>query len=156
MSVKKTSYIEHLQDIANEFFEETGEGTVSTHDIANWAMSTGRWEPPNGLISRKCREDFARALRQEYIHDGNNRPIRVKHAARIRRDGQQLTLWADIRQAPRSHMEVAFQQRREQVVGDCCQLDADITYYNSIHDDDKPIQMVFDFTDDVEEARTQD
>ena len=28
-------------------------------------------------------------------------------------------LWADVRTAPKRHMEIAFQQRRQQIVGDC-------------------------------------
>src|SRR5437660_6035509 len=47
---------------------------------------------------------------------------RAKHVARLDRDGKQMALWADMRTASRDHMETAFQQRRQQIVGDCHQL----------------------------------
>jgi hypothetical protein len=49
-------------------------------------------------------------------------------------------------------MNVAFRQRREQIVGDCRQLNRDISYYNSAHPEGKPIQTTFDFRDDVAEG----
>jgi hypothetical protein len=48
-------------------------------------------------------------------------------------------------------MEIAFQQRRQQIVGDCRQLKSDMDSYNQNHNVGKPIQMVFDFTLDLEE-----
>ena len=53
---------------------------------------------------------------------------------------------------PRKHMEIAFQQRRQQIVGDCGQLKRDVDYFNETHPNTAPIQMVFDFTEDVEEG----
>jgi len=50
-------------------------------------------------------------------------------------------------------MQKAFIQRREQIVGDCVQLCTDVDAYNSIHEDQPPIQMLFDFRDDIEERR---
>lgn len=55
--------------------------------------------------------------------------------------------------APREHMQRAFVQRREQVVGDLVQLATDVDAYNDMHKDAVPIQLVRDFTDDVEERR---
>jgi hypothetical protein len=64
-------------------------------------------------------EQMSRAMREEYIIDAQGRSVRAKHAARIKRDNEQLTLWADIRSAEPKHMQIAFQQRRQQIVGDC-------------------------------------
>ena len=49
-------------------------------------------------------------------------------------------------------MESALQQRREQIVGDCRQLKYDVDYCNNNYFEDNPIQLIFDFTDDLEEA----
>ena len=48
-------------------------------------------------------------------------------------------------------MERAFAQRRQQIVGDCLQLRIDVDVYNDNHPDERPIQLVLDFTRDVEE-----
>jgi len=69
----------------------------------------------------------------------------------VDRAGEQMPLWADIRSASREHMQVAFQQRRQQIVGDCRQLKADVDSHNENHNSGQAIQMVLDFTEDIEE-----
>ena len=48
-------------------------------------------------------------------------------------------------------MEMAYAQRRQMIVGDCRQLRVDVDAYNDVHIQEPPIQMVFDFTVDLEE-----
>jgi hypothetical protein len=48
-------------------------------------------------------------------------------------------------------MEVAFQQRRNQIVADCLQLKNDVDSYNENRKPVSPMQMIFDFTDDLAE-----
>ena len=62
-----------------------------------------------------------------------------------------MTFWAMMRYAQRPHMERAFTQRREQIVGDCCQLRTDVDVYNDINEAQPPIPLVLDFTNDVAE-----
>ena len=57
----------------------------------------------------------------------------------------------DIRSASREHMEIAFQQRRQQIVGDCRQLKRDIDSYNENRCLERAIQASFDFTWDLAE-----
>jgi hypothetical protein len=56
-----------------------------------------------------------------------------------------------MRTASRAHMEMAFQQRRQQVVMDCRQLKLDADSYNENYGDGNSIQMIFDFRLDLEE-----
>jgi len=60
-------------------------------------------------------------------------------------------MWANIDTAPRAHMVKAFAQRRMQIVGDCFQLRQDVDHYNDVSAETEPIQLVLDFTEDVEE-----
>ncbi len=54
--------------------------------------------------------------------------------------------------APHDHMEKAFAQRREQIVGDCVQLKTDVDVYNDMNKGKAPaVQLVLDFQDDVAE-----
>jgi hypothetical protein len=48
-------------------------------------------------------------------------------------------------------MQLAFQQRRQQIVGDCRQLKMDVDSYNQNANSGEPIQMIFDFTLDLAE-----
>jgi hypothetical protein len=54
--------------------------------------------------------------------------------------------------APHEHMERAFTQRREQIVGDNLQLKIDVDVYNDLNQGKRPaIQLVLDYTDDIAE-----
>jgi hypothetical protein len=48
-------------------------------------------------------------------------------------------------------MEIAFRQRRQQIVGDCRQLKTDLDSYNENYNAGESLQMVFDFTNDLAE-----
>ncbi len=48
-------------------------------------------------------------------------------------------------------MALSFQQRRVCIVADCRKLKVDVDSYNQNRNDGLPIQMVWDFTDDLEE-----
>ena len=152
MVSKSSGYFERLQRWADEYFEAHEQGPATTRDLAVWAIRSKRWEAPEDIVIRKCQEDFAKALREQYIPDGRGRPVRAKHVARVSEGHEQLYLWSDIRFAPRKHMEIAFQQRRQQIVGDCRQLKRDVDYFNEVYPIEPPIQMMFDFTEDVEEG----
>jgi len=146
----KGSYQKRLQAIANDFMKSENR-SATAREMARWALSNGKWKPPPSLVERRLAEELASAMRMEHINDPQGRTVRAKHAARVTRNGANLTLWDDIRSAPLSHMQVSFKQRRKQIVGDCRQLKADVDSYNENARPDRPIQMVLDFTNDVAE-----
>ena len=132
---------------------ETGQPwPATTHQIAAWAVSQKLWQPQPSTVIDQCANQLSKAMREEHIVDPQGRTVRAKHVVKIKRNGEQMALWADIRTAGREHMEIAFQQRRQQIVGDCRQLKNDVDSYNENRNPGKPIQMVFDFTNDLEET----
>jgi hypothetical protein len=146
------TYTEQMQQLWRAY-EEDGQPTPATsHDVAAWAIHKRLWQPRPADIVSQCAEDLSHALREEYMTDAKGRRIRAKHSARVARNGKQLSFWADIRTAPRSHMELAFRQRRNQIVGDCRQLKNDVDSYNDANARQPAIPMLFDFTDDLEQA----
>jgi hypothetical protein len=145
------TYKEQLQKIVADYRAAGQPWPATTHEMAVWAMNEGKWHPQRGAMLKKCAEELADAMREEYVTDPQGRRVRTKHVARYG-DGQaQIPLWADIRTATREHMEIAFQQRRQQILGDCRQLKTDVDSYNENYSSSQPIQMVFDFTDDLAE-----
>jgi hypothetical protein len=145
------SYSEQLQQIVKKY-ESAGNSLPATaHDIAQWAIEQKLWAPKRSTLVDRCAEELARAMREEYVTDPQGRRVRVKHVATLEKNGKQAAFWADMRKAPRKHMVVAFQQRRQQIVGDCRQLKSDMDSYNQNYNVGEPIQMVFDFTLDLEE-----
>jgi len=135
-----------------EAYREAGQTwPATTRQMAEWAFQNNLWRPTHDSLLTQLADNLSKALREDYLIDPQGRSVRAKHAARVRRDGEQMVLWADMRDAPREHMEIAFQQRRQQIVGDCRQLKTDVDSYNENAELIRPIQMVFDFTDDLEE-----
>jgi hypothetical protein len=91
------------------------------------------------------------ALRNEYGTDPKTgKRYRKNHA--VRKNGFQLALWGEMETAPPEHTLKAFQQRRKQIVGDCIQLKTDVDVYNGRNSTAEPLQVVFNFTDDIAEA----
>ena len=145
------TYSEQSQQIANKYMRKTGNTTATAREIGAWAIQNRLWEPQPAALIRQCAEELSRAMREECMTDPQGRRVRAKHVAIIDRAGEQMPLWADIRRASREHMEIAFQQRRQQIVGDCRQLKADVDSYNENYNAGPAIQMIFDFTEDLEE-----
>ena len=142
---------ERMQPIVQEYRDPGGRWPATTKDIAAWAIKMRRWQPHPASVISQCADQLARALREEYFTDPQGRRVRAKHVAVLDKDGEQLPLWADIRSAPREHLEMAFQQRRSQIVGDCRHLKIDVDSYNENSSEGRPIQIIFDFTLDLEE-----
>jgi len=148
---------EQLQQ-AFHLYQEAHDGVPHGTDVVvAWAVKNGILELPEIDPAALLAESMARALRSEYGTDPKTgRRYRKNHNVRISRGGVQFSLWAEMETAPRDHMVAAFQQRRKQIVGDCVQLKADVDVYNSRNEDQHPIQVVLDFTDDVAEAEAAD
>ena len=149
-------YKEQLQRVWHLYEREHGYLPESLREAVKWGVSLGMIEAPDVDPLAKLVEDMADALREEYATDAQGRRYRVNHAVRVTKAGVQYTFWAIMKDAPREHMQKAFIQRREQIVGDCVQLATDVEAYNAMKSDQPPIQMLFDFRDDVEERRTWD
>lgn len=144
---------EQLQRAWHLFELENGHLPVSAREASIWAVERGLILLPDVDPYDVLADDMARALREEYATDIKGRRYRVNHAVRVTRRGLQYTMWAMLPTAPRAHMQRAFIQRREQVVGDLVQLATDIEVYNDMNKEIEPIQLILDFTHDVEERR---
>lgn len=150
------TYNEQLQRIWHDYEKERGFLPASSREAVEWGAQRGMIEVPKPDPFDKLAEDMSRALREEYTTDSMGRRYRRNHAVRVTKNGVQHTMWAIMGHAPREHMQKAFRQRREQIVGDCSQLATDVEVYNDFNPDAEPLQIVFDFRDDVEERRFWD
>jgi hypothetical protein len=140
-----STYNEQMQRIVNEYISAQQDWPATARQMAAWAVREKKWQPhPSSLISQ-CAEQLSVAMRDEIIVDPQGRTVRAKHAARV----QQAVLWGDIRTASREHMEIALKGRRKQIVGDCRQLKWDVDSFNENRAPAVPIQMSYNFTNDL-------
>jgi len=146
-------YNEQLQRVWHKYKAEYGVEPATSREAAAWGVSNGMIDVPEVDPLDKLASDMSKALREEYAIDKEGRRFRVNHAVRVSKGGVQYTFWAIMKDAPREHMQKAFIQRREQIVGDCVQLNTDVEAYNGFNEDQQPLQMMFDFRDDIEERK---
>lgn len=143
---------ERLQQIWHEYEREQGHAPTRVSDAVKWAVRKGFLELPALDPYDALASQMASALREETAVDSTGRRYRVNHAVRISKGGVQYTLWATMGYAPPEHMQKTFAQRREQIIGDCVHLKADVDAYNAMSGVAHPdFQLVLDFTDDVAE-----
>lgn len=145
-----TTQAEHFQTLWREYEREHDHAAVSSREVVDWAVAKGALELPRIDPRDVLASQMSRALREEYATDAKGRRYRVNHAIRVMKGGVQTTIWGILGYAPHSHMERAYTQRREQVIGDLVQLQVDVEVYNEMSGR-PPIQLVLDFGDDVAE-----
>jgi hypothetical protein len=144
---------ERLQQVWHHYDANKDHQPTCTKEAARWAVVEGLLElPPEVDRYELLVAQMSSALREEYQTDEKERRYRVNHAVRITTSGVQQTFWGMMGFAPHDHMERAFTQRREQIVGDNFQLKTDVDVYNDLNEGKRPaIQLVLDYTDDVAE-----
>lgn len=151
-----TAYSDQIKAYLERYKKEVGDdGLVDPHAIAEWAYKNGLHKPNTKTIIDAIASDIAQSFREEFRTDKNGQRYRAKHAVRSKTGNKTLSLWADIddEQAPREHFVRSFSQRRQQIVGDCFQLKTDVDVYNGKDASKAPIQIILDFTYDVEELQ---
>lgn len=142
---------EEFQMYWKQYQEEHGYEPSGTRVVVEWAVKIGKLYPPNVDPLDVLASRMAKALRAETAVDEQGREYRVNHARRISKDGNQTTIWGIIGHVPDEHMEMAYGQRREQVVGDLVKLRVDVDVFNDMRPGKKPFQLDLNFTEDVEE-----
>lgn len=150
------SQAQDYQKLIRLYKQATGETEIDMHKVAAWGVKHLAVKLPKpisaiDLLAKK----LSQAAREETRRDPNtNRSYRANHAVVFTKNGVQQSFWIDIDEASRGLMHRSLQTRRKQMLGDAYQLALDRDHWNSIHPDEEPIQISFDFTDDIEERKS--
>ncbi|MCH8190916.1 MAG: hypothetical protein IIC80_06130 [Chloroflexi bacterium] len=136
--------------LVNRYIASGESWPAEPRSIAVWALNKKLWQPRLEDLLKEAARDFSDAMRNEYITDPQGRQVRVKHAARVKRDGRQTTLWGDWNSSAQ-FMQVSFAQRRRLVVGECNQLKMDVDSYNENANQESQLEMSFNFEPDLAE-----
>ena len=137
--------------IVDEYLSQGGTEPIDLDELARFAMSKGLWNRHTSKLIQMCKRDFSRAFREQYHRDPQGREVRTFHAVRTKSGDTQKTFWANIVTAPEEHMEVAFNQRRNQIVGECKQLNRDVSSFNDNNTNNAKYQLSLNFTEDIAE-----
>jgi hypothetical protein len=145
------TYAQQMQAIFDQYRQEVSSDPADLKDVGIWALAKGLWKPRPVDMAASFAREMAECLREEMRTDKVGRRYRAKIAARITKGGLPLFVWADIDDAPRSHVEKGTAQKRQQLVDDGFRLRMDVDHYNWAHPAEEPIQLILDITEDVEE-----
>ena len=128
-----------------------GQISAPINNVAAWAIQNRLWKPRPADLHTSLAKDLADALREEIRIDRKGRRYRANIPVRHRgKNGLPLFVWADIDDAPRSHVEKSVQQERRSIASDCYALSMMVDHYNDDHPNEIPLQIVFDFEEDEE------
>jgi hypothetical protein len=147
--------IKERQNLIHYYKEQTGKTEVDMKDVAKFAVDKLGWKlpVPESPLDRLAKT-LSQAAREEYKYDGNTgKPYRVNHVISIKQGDENLHLWIDIDEAPRKNMLKSLVMRREQMVNDGLQLTYDADHWNNVNPSEDSIQMVMDFTEDINERK---
>lgn len=148
------SYKEQIREIWARYREEVSKEPVELRQVAVWALSKGLWAPRPIDLQSSLAADLADSLREVKRVDKAGREYRAHLPVRSKTEnGLPLFVWGDIDDAPRAHVEKGLQQERRGIASDCYALAMKVEHYNEAHPDEEPIQVVFDFEQDVEEEK---
>src|SRR5947199_1870681 len=109
----KRSYGKQLALLVHEYMDAHGTDAIDLHEVAAWAVRTGKYERRPPSLVQLCARELSRAMRNEYITDPQGRAVRRMHPARYPSpSGRQMVIWADLFKAEPKHIRVSMQQRR--------------------------------------------
>ena len=148
------SYIKQVQKLIGEFEKTQSGKPYSPREAASWLILQKLWKLPISKEVDALVKDIGRAQRTTYFTSPDNKRIRKKHCVRIKdkdEDGKQLYLWWDIDFAPPDFMLTSLQQRRALSADTIYQMVKDKDYYNKYKNKAAPLDVLTDFTEDVEE-----
>src|SRR5262249_7316904 len=148
------SYDEKMLQIWKQYQQEVSPESTDLKDMGAWARRKGLWEPRPTDIDTSFARDMADVLRKQVRTDKDGR----KYRAFIPAPGQSsealpLFKWADIDVAPRAHVEKGIQGERRQIANDCFALAMKVDHYNAAHPKEEPLQIIFNFEEDIEEMK---
>jgi hypothetical protein len=149
-----SAYSNAVKDYIDRYRAEVrDDGLIDPKELATWAYGKGLHKPNLRTIIDAIAADISQVFREEYRTTSDGRRYRAKHAATKKVGNKTESLWGDLDDpnAPHGHFVRSFGQRRQQIVGDCYQLKTDADVYNETRRPSQPIQIVLDFSVDVEE-----
>jgi hypothetical protein len=148
------TYDENMLQIWTLYQDEVSPDPTDLRDMGAWARKKGLWSPRPIDVDTSFARDMADVLRKQVRTDKDGRKYRAFiPAAGKGRDGLPLFKWADIDVAPRTHVEKGIQGERRQIANDCFALAMKVDHYNAAHPGEEPLQIVFNFEEDIEEMK---
>lgn len=136
---------EQLLRIRDEYRAAHDHAPATAREMADWAITEGKYRLHHAAANRKCAEELAEAMRLDLFTSGGRR-VRAMHS--FIKD-KQIGLWDHIRTISRENMAVSVALRRNGVAGELKQIKRDLDFFNELHPDMPDLQTSFNFEGDL-------
>jgi hypothetical protein len=148
------TYTENMLHIWKQYQKEVSADPTDLRDIAAWAIKKRLWAPRPMDVNASFAREMADILREQVRTDKDGREYRAFIPAKAKdKGGLPLFKWADIDVAPRSHVEKGVQGERRSIAANCFALAMKRDHYNAAHPKEKPLLVILNFEEDVEEMK---
>lgn len=115
--VDKT-YTASMIEIAEDWRIEHGVEEIDIDLAADWAVDTDRYQREPISRKQQCRQDLLRALQRQKYDDPQGRSVRTHHNVKLEWQGEQLSLFVDVRIAKPNVMQQVFAQNFDRIKSD--------------------------------------
>ena len=92
-------------------------------------------------------------MREDYIEDEQGEPVRNRHAYKTDKGPEQKVMWFLMEEATPEKMRLSAGWRRRGLQAGCFQLDRDLNYFNKNYNPGEPLEVSYDFSQDVVERQ---
>lgn len=142
---KKEQYLR----IWDEYRKDHGNEPGSTLAMIEWAKEHGLYAVDQRAALRKGAAELAEVLRDITIPDDEGGDVRVNVPFFDEVEGW---LWDDMRTIRHDKMEIGAAHGRNRIVGEVKSMAKQLRFYHSYHPDRPPIQVSFNFENDLLDA----
>ena len=119
----------------------------------DFAKANDMYQPRHWSERRIFRLEMSRSISRERIPDDDGNLIRRNHVLRVPSDGGQTYLWGELMKMKPKQVKMSLTQRVHGLGTRAVQIDRDKTYYNEKNTDGAHIELEFNLTLFVENAK---
>jgi len=149
MSTTAKTYAEQLEDLTEQYLDETKVKSYTLEDVALWAIDKRLWQPYPRDIRKILQEHLRKALGSIHREDPQGRSVRAHHAVPLLRDKQTVFEWFKPENMDYDQMLASYRYRRGLAKNDVKQCFNDTTSWNENYSDGKLVDQDYDFNKDL-------
>ena len=149
MSAKTKTYAEQLEDLTEQYLDETKAKSYSLADVADWALRKKLWAPYPQDIRKLLQNHLRKALASIHVEDPQGRKVRAHHVVPIVREEQTVFEWFKPENMDYEQMLASYQYLRGLAKNDVKQAYNSVASWNENYSDGRLVEQDYDFNKDL-------
>ena len=143
------TYAEQLEDLADQYLDETGAKSYTLESLANWALENGLWKPYPQDIRKLLQHHLRKALASIHRLDPQGRRVRAHLVVPMVKEEQTVFEWFKPEHMNYAEMQAAYKYRRSISANEVKQCFNCTTSWNENYSDGRIVEQDYDFNKDL-------